>query len=182
MRCRLVMLLSLVVVTALVLPSVASARGATASRGPAPPPAPDPPAALGEPWTGSYVHMSPSSLKRTKARNVWVQVVGFFNSWADGAPNGTHANEFNAILEPSFSGAARLVTWAGNVGIASIRDPDHPPYTLTFYWNGRAKVRLTPGFGRKVIKVRFETVGLNDRFDPFHPFSPTYQTKVTRVR
>jgi len=189
MRFRVVILLALVVIAVLLLPSVAAAGGATAVRagghGGHTPPLPDPPATLGKPWTGSWMRMSPNSLKKTKSRTVWVEIAGFFNTWADGAPNGTQAqNGYIVALMPSFTGA-RFVDWGVPMQIGFDYDRDHPRGCIS-YFCGRVKLRLPAGYGKKVIKLRFEAIVTNEHnnitFDPLNPFSPTYRTKVTRVR
>jgi hypothetical protein len=186
MRCRLIMLLSLGVIAIPLLPAAASSRGLTAGLGFTPPPRPDPPAALGEPWTGTWMRMSPSSLKKTRSRTVWVEIAGFFDSWADGAPGGTSANNFDLMPIPAFSGGAKFVDWGRPMTIAGFYDQSHSGRSVVAYFCGRVKLRLTAGHGRKVIKVQFEAKVSNERngttFDPLHPFSPVYRTKVTRVR
>jgi hypothetical protein len=183
MRRRLVILLSLAVTALLLLPALAVARDSTAAEATiagGPPPLPDVTAVYGKPWTGSYLRKVPSTLTRTKVRNIWVKWRGIFNTWADGGPGWKEsAGDDTLPPRPSLSGnISRVLQWEYGE-TAWYYDPADTGGWFN-YMDGRAKVRLAAGNGKKVIKLRFKMAVYSDSaYTPNYPISPTYTKTVT---
>jgi len=186
MRIRLAVLLSLTFAILLLLPAVsfghdgaAAIAGASGDGGSAVARM----AESGHPWAGSYLQLSPSSLKRTKSRTIWVKYSCTYSTWADGASGWDGWEDLSIVPQPRISGVATVLAWQED-NLSWSYDFEHHNGVLA-YCSGRAKVKLTAGSGKKTIRLHFRLFVVDPgsgNFVPNYPISPTYTKSVTLTK
>lgn len=174
---RLLILLALVLSIGAVLPALAQAAPLASRQYDTSIPL----AEYWRPWKGSYLRLVPKTLTTTSSRTVTVKFMSYHNTWADGGRNWSLCETI--VPKPGrFTGNITGATWT-DLDTLGLSDPNHSDCTVGKCW-GSAKVRLTAGNGRKVIKLRFTTWQFGadpsnpNYFAPNFPTSPTYQVTV----
>jgi len=175
MRRSVLIILATCVVAALLLPAAANARASE----------------YGYPWAGSYLQKVPRTMTVTHSRTIWLKFDGVFGTWADGATGWDQAFDndgyFVYVMAHLKGSVTKVLKWEytqeGTYDAAHPRAGIFRTGGLSPSSPARVKVRLTPGNGKKTVKIYFTTMAGQNKigYSPNYPTSPIYVKTVKLV-